>query len=592
MRTRVRKTKIICTIGPSSESEDTVHALIRAGMNVARLNFSHDTHANHLVRINTIRKVSKACDRPVAIMVDTKGPEIRSGEVKPGSQLRLREGATIVLTTEQVVAEPRDNNILLSVSYSDLPQCVRTGSHIYLADGLIDLQVEEVDATTIRCTICSGGIIGSRKNINVPGVVMPFPIISDKDKNDIGFAVQNKVDFIAASFVRRAADIFAIRRCMGEGAALPRIIAKIENQEGVDNIDEIIHAAYGIMVARGDLGVQLTMEHVPLVQKRLIEKCNDANHPVITATQLLESMTRNPRPTRAEMSDVTNAIFDGTDALMLSAETASGAYPVESVTTLDKLARAVEDSPEFKQHTLQRFSHIGYVLSGSEATARAAYIMARELKAAAIIVPSLRGNSPRLLARFRAPQPIIAVTNSSQVTRHFQLHWGLMPLHATPAADDEEMIRNAIQVARKYNYIHGGDWVVTAAGLPLDSPVPFNTVTSHYLGTIIARGREALGTICEGRARLVPQAVKVVQTTSILSSDIAVVPQLDAAHIPLLTKVCGIISEQRALLTPEEIRSHNATIVMIEQAAGARSRIQEGQQLILNGLDKTIYEQE
>ena len=594
MHTQARKTKIVCTIGPCSESEAVIGALLQAGMDVARLNFSHDTHANHLARIKTIRKVSKECGRPVAIMVDTKGPEIRSGRVKPGVQLKLREGELLVLTTQQLVAEPGEGApLLLSVSYPDLPKWVARGSHIYLADGLIELQVEEVDATTIRCTICSGGSIGSHKNINVPGAIIPFPIMSDRDREDIAFAIKHQVDFIAVSFVRRAEDIFAIRRYMGSGDILPRLIAKIENQEGVDNIDEIINASGGIMVARGDLGVQLAMEHIPLVQKRLIEKCNDANLPVITATQLLESMTRNPRPTRAEMSDVANAIFDGTDALMLSAETASGNYPVESVEILDRLARAVERSSEFQRYAMEHFSYSNnYMRGGSEATARAAYIMARELKATAIIVPSLRGNSPRLLARFRAPQPIIAVTTSDRIMRHFQLHWGILPLLTKRVAQDKEMIQNAIHIAMERNYIKARDWVVTAAGLPLDSALPFNTVTSHYMGSIVVRGREAIGSSCEGRAKLLADstAATLEEALHTVAGCILVVPQLNTNYIPLLPQVRGIVSEYRALLTPEQIISHNNSIVMIDQASKALSCIHEGQSLILNAFDKTVYE--
>ncbi len=594
MHTQARKTKIVCTIGPCSESGPLITALLQAGMDVARLNFSHDTHANHLERIKNIRNVSQECGRPVAIMVDTKGPEIRSGAVKPGAQLKLQEGEQIILTTTKQVAEPREGvPQLLSVSYPDLPKYVVRGSRIYLADGLIELQVEEVQTTTIRCTICSGGSIGSHKNINVPGVAIPFPIISERDREDIAFAIKHQVDFIAVSFVRRAEDIFAIRRYMGSDNIVPRLIAKIENQEGVDNIDEIINASDGIMVARGDLGVQLAIEHIPLVQKRLIEKCNAANLPVITATQLLESMTRNPRPTRAEMSDVANAIFDGTDALMLSAETASGNHPVESVEALDRLARAVERSPEFQRYATEHFSHQdSYMRGGSEATARAAYIMARELSATAIIVPSLRGNSPRLLARFRSPQPIIAVTTSERIMRQFQLHWGILPLLTKEVVQDKEMIQNAIDIAMECNYIKARDWVVTAAGLPLGSALPFNTVTSHYMGSIVVRGKEAIGSSCEGTAKLLVDSMTATIEIDLnrTAGCILVVSQLNNDHIPLLPQVRGIVSEYRALLTPEQILSHNSTIVVIDQASEALSYIHEGQSLILNAFDKTVYE--
>ena len=589
---RVRKTKIICTIGPQSESEATIRALVLAGMNVARLNFSHDTHANHLTRIKAIRKVSEECNTPVAILLDTKGPEIRSGIIKGGGKIELREGCHVILTNQEVVTDPEaPEPVHLSVSYYDLPACVSAGEHIYIADGLIDLEVAARDTTSLRCIVRSGGIIGSHKNINVPGVVLPFPIVSERDKDDIRFAVQHRVDFIAASFVRSAEDIFAIRHCMGYSEDIPRIIAKIENQEGVDNIDEIIHASYGVMVARGDLGVQLALEHIPLVQKRLIEKCTAANSPVITATQLLESMTRNPRPTRAEMSDVANAIFDGTDALMLSAETASGAYPVESVVTLDRLARAVEHSAEFRRHSERFISRVSeQVQGGAEATARAAYVMAREVAASAIVVPSLRGNSPRLLGRFRAPQPIIAITTSQQVMRRSQLHWGIVALQGNPAPRTTDIIQNAIDLATARGYIAPGEWVVTAAGLPLDSPLPFNTVTSHYLGVIVARGREAIGSSCTGVARLLPHtAYNPELNPDTRTPPIAVVPQLSTEHIPILPKVCGIISERRALITHTQLRAHNPTIVMIEQVPKACTRISEGQTLILNGFDKTIY---
>lgn len=458
----MRKTKIVCTIGPSSESLENVKKLILAGMNVARLNFSHGDFEEHGNRIKNIRQACKELNKSVAILLDTKGPEIRTGklEVEP---IELVQDEFITLTTEEILGT-KDR---ISITYKDLPSDVEPGSTILIDDGLIGLTVIEVSGTEIKCRIVNGGTIKSKKGVNVPGVAISLPGITEKDANDIIFGIEQDVDFIAASFVRKASDVLEIRELLAEhNAGHIQIISKIENQQGVDNLDEILEVSDGLMVARGDLGVEIPAEEVPLAQKLMINKCNVAGKPVITATQMLDSMQRNPRPTRAEASDVANAIFDGTDAIMLSGETAAGKYPVESVLTMSRIAEKAESSLNYrdlfnKQRTAQE-------ISITEAISQSVSISALDLHAKAILTSTQSGTTARMISKYRPEAPIVAVTTQERTVRRLALIWGVHAVQGRPIVDTtDSLFDNALEGGRASGLVKEGDLVVITAGIPL-----------------------------------------------------------------------------------------------------------------------------
>lgn len=457
----MRKTKIVCTIGPASESLENTKKLIMAGMNVARLNFSHGDFDEHGNRINVIRQACKELGKTVAILLDTKGPEIRTGKlaIEP---IELVQDEYLTLTTEEILGDKNR----ISITYSDLPKDVQVGSTILIDDGLIGLTVVEVQGTEIKCLIVNGGTIKSKKGVNVPGVRISLPGITEKDANDIIFGIGQDIDFIAASFVRKASDVLEIRELLERhNAGHINIISKIENQEGVDNLDEILEVSDGLMVARGDLGTEIPAEDVPLVQKMMIEKANCAGKPVITATQMLDSMQRNPRPTRAEASDVANAIFDGTDAIMLSGETAAGKYPVESVLTMSRIAEKAESALNYrelflKQSTIQE-------TSVTEAISQAVTISALDLNAKAIISSTESGHTARVVSKYRPEAPIVAVTTEDRTMRRLTLTWGVTPVKGKQASTTDEMFDYAIQGGVDSGLVSEGDLVVITAGVPL-----------------------------------------------------------------------------------------------------------------------------
>lgn len=457
----MRKTKIVCTIGPASESLENTKKLIMAGMNVARLNFSHGDFDEHGNRINVIRQACQELGKTVAILLDTKGPEIRTGKlaVEP---IELVQDEYLTLTTEEILGDKNR----ISITYADLPKDVQVGSTILIDDGLIGLTVVEVQGTEIKCLIVNGGTIKSKKGVNVPGVRISLPGITEKDANDIIFGIGQDIDFIAASFVRKASDVLEIRELLERhNAGHINIISKIENQEGVDNLDEILEVSDGLMVARGDLGTEIPAEDVPLVQKMMIEKANCAGKPVITATQMLDSMQRNPRPTRAEASDVANAIFDGTDAIMLSGETAAGKYPVESVLTMSRIAEKAESALNYrelflKQSTIQE-------TSVTEAISQAVTISALDLNAKAIISSTESGHTARVVSKYRPEAPIVAVTTEDRTMRRLTLTWGVTPVKGKQASTTDEMFDYAIQGGVDSGLVKEGDLVVITAGVPL-----------------------------------------------------------------------------------------------------------------------------
>ncbi|MDR0266863.1 pyruvate kinase [Paenibacillus sp.] len=466
----MRKTKIVCTIGPSSESLENTKKLILAGMNVGRLNFSHGDFEEHGNRIKNIRQAAKELNKNIAILLDTKGPEIRTGKlaVEP---IELVQDEYITLTTEEILGD-KDR---ISITYSNLPSDVEVGSTILIDDGLIGLEVAGVEGTEIKCRIVNGGTIKSKKGVNVPGVAISLPGITEKDANDIVFGIEQDIDFIAASFVRKASDVKEIRDLLEKhNAGHIKIISKIENQQGVDNLDEILEASDGLMVARGDLGVEIPAEEVPLVQKRMIEKCNVAGKPVITATQMLDSMQRNPRPTRAEASDVANAIFDGTDAIMLSGETAAGKYPVESVLTMSRIAERAESALNYRDIFLKQ--RIAQETTVTEAISQSVAISALDLNAKAIITSTESGLTARVVSKYRPQAPIIAVTTKETTLRQLALSWGVTTVQGKTATSTDEMFEHSMKGSMETGLVQPGDLVVITAGVPLGQSGSTNLV--------------------------------------------------------------------------------------------------------------------
>jgi len=478
----MRKTKIVCTIGPASEKVETLKELIGAGMNVARLNFSHGDYEEHGARIKGIRQAASETGKTVAILLDTKGPEIRTGVIGE-PQVELVQGEKIILTTEEIVGDQHK----VSITYDGLPEDVSAGSVILIDDGLIGLEVIGVKGNEIHCTIQNGGTLKSKKGVNVPGVKINLPGITEKDADDIRFGIEEGLDFIAASFVRKASDVLEIRKILEGYKADIHIISKIENQEGVENLDEIIQVSDGIMVARGDLGVEIPAEEVPLVQKMIIEKCNKVGKPVITATQMLDSMQRNPRPTRAEASDVANAIFDGTDAIMLSGETAAGKYPVESVLTMARIAIKTEESLNYKE--ILAYKSAQQQTTVTDVISQAVTNTAFEIDAKAILTPTESGQTARLVSKYRPKAPIIALTTNEHVMRKLTLNWGVYPLMRTPVNSTDEMLTSAIDGSLASGYIHHGDLVVITAGVPVGKTGTTNLMKVHLVGDLAVKGQ-------------------------------------------------------------------------------------------------------
>ena len=456
----MRKTKIICTIGPASQGEEKLRELMLAGMNVARLNFSHGTHEEHKQKFDTICKVRNALGLPVATLLDTKGPEIRLRDFENG-KVELKAGQTFTLTTEEILG----NSERASISYKNLKDDIAVGSAVLIDDGLIEMVAEEITETDIVCRVINGGFVSNHKGVNVPGAVLSMPYISDVDRADIEFGAECGFDFLAASFVRSKEDILEVRRILDIKGSDMKVIAKIENMQGIEHVEEILEAADGIMVARGDMGVEIPLAEVPVLQKRLIKLANAKGKTVITATQMLESMIKNPRPTRAEATDIANAIFDGTTAIMLSGETANGAYPVEAVVTMAKIAEAAEIAIDNRG----RMDKMGHpeIPDVTQSISHATCSIAMDLNAKAIITVTISGFTAGMVANYKPDCRIIAGTISEKVCRQMNLLWGVTPIHLEEAQSENELFRNALAASKKAGYIKKGDIVVVTAGLPL-----------------------------------------------------------------------------------------------------------------------------
>ena len=519
----MRKTKIICTLGPSTDKDGVLRELIANGMNVARFNFSHGSHEEHKGRLDLLKSLREELGKPVAALLDTKGPEIRLKDFKNGTEM-LEAGQTFTLTTRDVEGTKE----ICSITYKDLPQDVAPGGTIMLDDGLIKLQIQTVNDTDIVCTVLNSGKIKNKKGVNVPGVHLSMPYMSQRDKDDIIFGIEQGFDFIAASFVRTAQDVYEIRNLLNEYDSNIRIIAKIENREGVNNIDSILAAADAVMVARGDLGVEIDFTELPGIQKNIIERSFSFGKPIVTATQMLDSMMVNPRPTRAEISDVANAIYDGTSAIMLSGETAAGAYPVEALKTMSAIAERTETENHARVEYLTEATN--GKISVSDATAHAACLTAKDVNAAAIVTVSESGTTARLLSKYRPQQPIIACVMKEQVQRQLSLSWGITSLMMPLAHSTDELIEMSTALAKENGFLHNGELAVVTAGVPVGISGTTNMIKSHMVGNCLATGvgvgpenaevSNATGKACvcrtldEVRAKFKPGMVLVVPSTS------------------------------------------------------------------------------
>ena len=473
----MRKTKIICTLGPATDDESILRAMMQAGMNVARFNFSHGTYAEHASRLQEVIRLRDELGLPVATLLDTKGPEIRLGDFADPNGVVVEEGAPFTLTIEPCMGTAER----AFINYSGLPRDVCKGATILINDGLISMTVESVSETEIRCRVVEGGLLSNHKGVNVPGTRLNMPFLSARDMEDLKFGMEQDFDFIAASFVRSATDVNIMRNyCEAIGWQNVKIIAKIENAEGVENIDSIIEASDGIMVARGDMGVEIRYEKIPAIQKMIIQKVYEAGKIVVTATQMLESMISNPRPTRAEITDVANAIYDGTSAIMLSGESAVGKHPVEVVQTMDRIARTTEEDINYVKrfHRLESDSRSG-LTDTTTAIGHATVTTANDLAASAIIAVTKSGTSARMISRFRPDTLIIGAAMGKKVWRQLNLSWGVLPVMCQLQDNTDELFDHAVQVALESGAIHPGDTVVLTAGIPLGISGTTNMLKVH-----------------------------------------------------------------------------------------------------------------
>ena len=576
----MRKTKIICTIGPTSESEEAIRELILAGMNVSRHNFSHGDHPSHRMKIERVRKVAEELGKTVAILLDTKGPEIRTHNFS-NPPVALTDGNMIdIYTKEEILGDETK----FSLTYEMLAEDVKIGSNILIDDGLINLEVMAINAETgvITCKILNSGTISDHKGINLPGIKTQLPALTQKDIDDLKFGVEMGVDIVAASFIRKADDVLAIRKVLRNlGAEDIFLMSKIENQEGVDNVEEIIKYSDGVMVARGDMGVEIPLEKVPVIQKKIIEIANMVGKPVVTATQMLESMIRFPRPTRAEVSDVANAIFDGSDCIMLSGETANGKYPVEAVKTMAKIAEEAEDRIKYEKKLAKMMTT--HISSVPTAISLASVTTAFELGATAIITATVSGSTAKNVSKFRPECPILAITPSKDVARKLSLYWGVYPIVAELYNSTDEMIDSTADIAKKLGFVKDGDLVVITAGLPLNFVGSTNMIKVHLIGDVLLQGKKTNDT-----KQVVSGIVKKVTSYKmadevIENGDILVVNSLADDYINILHKVSGVIVETNQVMPGISVEAMKLDIPVIAEAINALGILTEGTLVTIDG---------
>lgn len=568
MTRTMRKTKIICTLGPASESEEVIRELMLAGMNVARLNFSHGTHEEQRGKLERVKKVREELGLPVALLLDTKGPEIRTGEFEKG-KVELKKGQTFVLTTEDVMG----NEGMVSITYKNLVKDVKEGDSILIDDGLIGLKVTKLTEKEIICNVENGGTISNKKGINVPGVELKMPFISKKDREDILFAVKEGFDYIAASFTRTADDILEIRRILEENNCnYIKIIAKVENDQGIKNVDEILRVADGVMIARGDMGVEIPLEEVPSIQKKLICKAFETGKPIITATQMLDSMMKNPRPTRAETTDVANAIYQGTSAIMLSGETASGQYPVEALKTMVKIALRTEADIDydarFKRRSIEDRTDITNAVSHATCTT------AVDLQAAAIITVTKSGRTVGMVAKHHPGCMIIGCCMDDYVCRQLNLYWGVQPLLLAKEEEAEALFNSAVTAAEEAGLVSRGDLTVLTAGVPLGVTGTTNLIKVQVAGKILVKGKgytkkKVCGPIC-----VAANAAELKK--SFVAGDIVVVPETTNEMLSELKSAKAVIAEQGGSNSHAAIVGLTLDIPVIVNATNATEILKNG----------------
>ncbi|MER2040952.1 pyruvate kinase [Desemzia incerta] len=578
----MKKTKIVCTIGPASESVETLVKMIDAGMNVARLNFSHGDFEEHGARIQNIREASKITGKMVAILLDTKGPEIRTHNMKDG-KIQFTSGDVVRVAMNEVEGTKEK----FSVSYSDLINDVHPGSHILLDDGLIDLLVTDLDMENqeIVTTVQNSGTLKNKKGVNVPGVSVNLPGITDKDAADIRFGLQNDVDYIAASFVRRASDVLEITQILEEeNMTHVQIIPKIENQEGVDNIDEILKVSDGLMVARGDLGVEIPTEEVPIAQKDLIKKCNKLGKPVITATQMLDSMQSNPRPTRAEASDVANAIFDGTDAIMLSGETAAGDYPVEAVQTMARIATRTEEALVNQDSFTLRAYDQGDM---TEAIGQSVGHTARNLNIDTIVAATESGHTARMISKYRPKSTIVAVTFSERTMRGLALSWGVYPTVAEKPESTDDMFNLATGIAQEKGYAKEGDLIIITAGVPVGERGTTNLMKIQMIGSKLISGQGIGSESVIGKAVVATNA----QEANVKSVEgcVLVTKTTDKDYLPAIEKAAAIIVEDGGMTSHAAVIGIAMGIPVIVGAENATSAIADDELITVDSRRGIVY---
>lgn len=579
----MKKTKIVCTIGPASESEDMIRRLMASGMNVCRLNFSHGEHPEHLARIELIKKVRKELDRHVGIMVDLKGPEIRIGKFKE-NPVNLVAGEKFTLTTRDIIGD----NTIVSVSYKGLPEDVSIGSRILIDDGLVEFLVEDiVDGTDIITKVVNYGELKDRKGVNVPNVKINLPSLIEKDVLDIKFGIENEVDFIAASFVRSAEDVLAIKRVLEEnGGQDIKVISKIENQQGVENLDEILAVSDGIMVARGDLGVEVSNEQIPLVQKDIIRKTNLAGKPVITATQMLDSMIRNPRPTRAEVSDVANAILDGSDAIMLSGETAAGKYPLESVIQMVKIAENIEKSEAFSKQMDQRKDWAEN--DTTNVIAMSVKQITEKLSANGIVAATSSGTTARSISKFRPLTTIAAATPDEKVARALSLVWGVYPVLTKSFEHTDELIDSSIYSSLRAGLIFEGELIVLTAGIPVGVGGSTNLIKVHRVGKVLLQGQAIGKGSIVGRVCLGSSADEIKD--KFIDGDIIVAKYSDADLVPYIERASGIIVAEGGLTSHGAIAAIHFKKPAIIGINYEMDSIKDGQTITLDAISGIVYD--
>ena len=578
-----KKTKIVCTLGPSTDKIETLIEMIKEGMNVARFNFSHGSHEEHKKRIDLVREASEIVKKPVALLLDTKGPEIRLGSFENG-KATLEEGQKFIITSKDVLG----NSEMASMNHSNLPKEVSKGQQILLNDGIIKLIIEDIDGDNIITKVQNSGQVSDRKRVAAPGSSLSLPPLSEQDIKDIKFGIKENFDFIAASFVQRASDIIEIRKILEEANFQMDIIAKIENGAGVENIDEILKVADGLMVARGDLGVEIPTEDVPLVQKMLITKCNKMAKPVITATQMLESMIVNPRPTRAEASDVANAILDGTDAIMLSGETAAGNYPVEAVKMMTTIAKRTGNSSLYKDTVLNK--KLTPPKTTTDAISHATVEVSKDLSAAAIVTSTQAGYTARMVSRYRPTSIIVAITPDERMVRRMLLYWGVYPILGASSRNSDEMVQSAIEAALDEGVIKNGDLVIITAGVPIGMSGTTNMIRVHVVGNILMRGtgigqKSITGEIC------IAHSINDVKT-KFKDGDILIISGIDEETAPYAARAGALIVEEGGFTSHAAIVAVSFSIPTLIGVDGATERLNDGLTVTVDPARGIVYQGE